>query len=84
MLPEPPDSSRLPEDVVERFNTLKSWRKEVAQVRGVDSDVILPNAALWRLAKHPPEDVADLLKVPGIGPWRQKTYGPDILQLVKD
>jgi len=83
-LPEPPDASRLPEDVIERFNTLKSWRKEVAQVRGVDSDVILPNAALWRLAKHPPEDVADLLKVPGIGPWRQKTYGPDILQLVKD
>ena len=83
-LPEPPDASRLPEDVIERFNTLKSWRKEVAQVRGVDSDVILPNAALWRLAKHPPEDVADLLKVPGIGPWRPKTYGPDILQLVKD
>lgn len=83
-LPEFPESLRLPEDVVERFNTLKSWRKEVAQVRGVDSDVILPNATLWLLAKQPPASVADLLNVSGIGPWRQKTYGPDILQLLKD
>ncbi|MCU0521061.1 MAG: HRDC domain-containing protein [Anaerolineae bacterium] len=82
-VPDQPESSRLPEDVVERFNTLKAWRKEVAQVRGVDSDVILPNATLWELAKHPPADMAGLRELPGIGPWRQKTYGPDILQLTQ-
>lgn len=82
LLPDGHDALRLPEDVVERFSALKAWRKEVAQARGVDSDVILPNATLWSLAKHPPADMAGLLDVPGIGRWRQKTYGPDILQLI--
>lgn len=86
-LPEPPRqprSRRLPEDVIDRYKVLKAWRKEVARGRGVDSDVILPNAVLWELAKHPPEDMHSLLKVPGIGPWRQEAYGPDLLQLVAD
>ena len=83
-LPEEPHNHRLPDDVVDRFNALKAWRKDVAKLRGVDSDVILPNAALWELAKHPPQDTASLLEVPGIGPWRQRTYGPDLLQLVAD
>lgn len=86
-LPEPPDPPRHPrpdDDVVDRYQSLKAWRKGVAAVRGVDSDVILPNAVLWDLAKHPPDDLISLLDVPGIGPWRQATYGPDLLQLVAD
>jgi ribonuclease D len=83
-LPEPPRQERTPEEVLRRFKTLKAWRKEVSDVRGVDSDVILPNATLWELAQHPPADAAGLLAVPGIGPWRQKTYGSDLLQLLAD
>ncbi len=80
--PEPERRPRLPEIVVDRFNRLKAWRKAVAAGRGVDSDVILPNAVLWNLAQNPPENLEALLDVPGIGPWRQATYGPDLLQLV--
>lgn len=83
-LPEPPHHERPPDDALERFQTLKAWRKDVAHVRGVDSDVILPNAALWELAEHPPHDLDDLLEVPGIGPWRQSTYGPDLLELISE
>ncbi|MGC9522581.1 MAG: ribonuclease D [Anaerolineae bacterium] len=82
--PPPPRDRRLPDDVVDRFKTLKAWRKDVARGRGVDSDVILPNATLWEIAKNPPDDLHSLLDVPGIGPWRQATYGPDLLQLVSD
>jgi ribonuclease D len=82
--PEPPRHERPDEEVIDRYHSLKSWRRDMANVRGVDSDVILPNAALWKLAKHPPEDLASLLDVPGIGPWRQAAYGPDLLQLVAD
>jgi ribonuclease D len=81
-LPDPPQHDRPPDAVLERFQTLKAWRKDVAQVRGVDSDVILPNAVLWHLAEHPPKTLDELLEVPGIGPWRQATYGPDLLELV--
>jgi ribonuclease D len=52
-------------------------------MRGVDSDVILPNATLWELAEDPPADVEALLDVPGIGPWRKENYGPDLIALLQ-
>ncbi|MFP4344178.1 MAG: ribonuclease D [Anaerolineales bacterium] len=80
--PRPQEGERPPDEVVERYNVLHGWRKQVAAGRGVDSDVILPNATLWALAWHPPTSKAELIEVPGIGPWRQETYGADILALV--
>jgi ribonuclease D len=82
--PEQPRHRRPPDEVMDRFHSLKAWRKDVAKVRGVDSDVILPNAVLWELARRPPEDMDELLDVTGIGPWRQENYGPDLLHLVGD
>lgn len=82
--PSQPHQERLPEDVVDRFKALKAWRKEVAKVRGVDSDVILPNAVLWQLAKEPPETLDALQGIPGIGPWRRAHYGPDLVQVTTD
>jgi ribonuclease D len=81
-LPDPPQHERPSDAALDRFQALKAWRKDVAHVRGVDSDVILPNAALWQLAEHPPHNLDELLDVPGIGPWRQSAYGPDLLELV--
>ena len=75
---------RPPADVSNRYNALKAWRKTVAHARNVDSDVILPNAVLWELAYHPPQNIAQLLDFPGIGPWRQKTYGPAILKILSE
>ncbi len=80
--PRPASPPPPPEDVQERFDSLKVWRKSVAARRGVAPDVILPNVALWAIAKHPPRTLDDLLQVPGIGPWRQQTYGPDLLRLM--
>lgn len=84
-LPELParvPSTHHDEASEERFQALRSWRREVARLRGVDPDVILPNAVLWQLATHPPSDLDVLAQIPGIGPWRLRTYGPDLLQLV--
>ena len=78
----PANHKRPPASVTNRYNALRTWRKEVARARNVDSDVILPNAVLWELAHHPPMDMEQLLDVSGIGPWRQKTYGPAILRIV--
>jgi ribonuclease D len=83
MPPSPCNHERPPQDVINRYNALKAWRKDIAARRGVDSDVILPNAVLWELAHHPPHTLEALSDIPGIGPWRQKTYGPDLLRIVR-
>ena len=80
--PYPPEKPRAPRKVADRYQTLHQWRKEMGRGRGVDSDVILPNATLWELAWNPPETLEELLSFPGIGPWRQKHYGPDLLALL--
>lgn len=77
-------SPRQPREVMDRYYALKAWRKEVAARRGVDSDVILPNAVLQELADNPPRTLDDLLEISGIGPWRQQAYGPDILKLLEE
>jgi ribonuclease D len=51
-------------------------------MRGVDSDVILPNATLWALAQEMPANTKELTEIPGIGPWRQQHYGPDLIALL--
>ena len=81
--PHPANHERPSGDVIDRYNALKAWRRDVASNRGVDSDVILPNAVLWDIAERPPHCLDDLLSFSGIGPWRQATYGPDILKLIK-
>jgi ribonuclease D len=73
---------RPPESVLSRYHSLKAWRKDVAMQRGVDPDVILPNAVLWEIAREVPDSLGSLREIVGIGPWRQRTYGPDILELV--
>ncbi len=83
-LPSPPAHTRPPIEVTERYKMLKSWRKEIAAMRGVDSDIILPNAVLWKLAKSPPDSQADLIEITGIGPWRRERYGSDLLDLTSN
>lgn len=83
-VPAPPSlEERPPDEVVERYHALKAWRKDKAAQRGVDSDVVLPNAVLWHIAQAPPEKLEDFQEVPGIGPWRQQAYGSEILKLLR-
>ena len=73
-----------PDDVVERYNRLHTWRKTKARARGVESDVILPRTVLWELARRPPRTIEDLATVADFGPWRREAYGREILALLGD
>lgn len=75
----PPRPDRPPENVVTRYDALHNWRKERAQARGVESDVILSRDALWRLAQANPHSPTELKEINGLGPWRLETYGEEIL-----
>ena len=81
-LPLQPNQKHPHSDVVGRFKVLRGWRRDLANGRGVASDVILPNAVLWELAEHPPQTLDDMGKIVGIGPWRCSTYGPEIMGLL--
>jgi len=81
--PQPPPPPPRHSDVeVARFQALRTWRKAMAAERGVDADVIVGNAVLWALAEQPPRTGEDLGHVEGLGPWKRKTYGGAILDVL--
>jgi len=81
--PQPPPAPPPPDEaVLHRYHALRVWRRQVATRRGVKSDVVLPNAALWALAERNPATLDELADIPGLGPWKRRTYGPAILSVL--
>lgn len=80
--PEPPHRTMIPQKIVDRYSALHSWRKRVAQSRGVESDVIMSKRSMWAIAQRNPASVDDLEEIPGLGPWRRATYGRDLISVV--
>ena len=69
----PSRKPRLPQDVLDRYELLRNWRKDKGAERGVESDVILSRDALWALARKNPTSREELNGI--LGPWRASTYG---------
>lgn len=82
--PRPPRRQRPPQDVMDRYERLHTWRKQRGRARGVESDVIISRDALWALARANPQSKAELAEVAGVGPWRLQTYGDEILDLLNN
>lgn len=78
----PPCNSRPKEAVMTRHNALRAWRAQVAARRGVDTDVVISNATLWALAERAPQSLEEMEGIEGLGPWKRRTYGPDILRVL--
>lgn len=82
--PQPPHRGRPVEPAVqERYEALKTWRKERAAARGVESDVILARDTLWTLAHQVPTALEELDDIPGLGPWRRAEYGEELLRVLE-
>jgi ribonuclease D len=77
----PKRKSRLPQDVLDRYDLLRTWRRETGARRGVESDVILSRDALWALAHKNPQNREELDGI--LGPWRSQAYGDEILSLLR-
>ncbi|KAA3665200.1 MAG: hypothetical protein DWQ04_01805 [Chloroflexi bacterium] len=86
-LPPPPfpkRPKRPPEQVTQRYDKLHYWRKIRAQERGVESDVIISRDALWRIAKHNPQNIDELANIEMVGEWRCQEYGKEILKILQN
>ena len=82
--PQPPKRTpRPPDHVLNLYDRLHRWRKMRAQARGVESDVIISRDSLWAIAHANPQSMEELVALDTLGPWRLKTYGDDILQLIR-
>ncbi len=79
----PPPPPRHSDAEVARYQALRAWRREVAARRGVDPDVIVGNAVLWELAERNPVTEAELARVAELGDWKRRTYGADILRVLR-
>ncbi|MBF8281708.1 MAG: rnd [Anaerolineales bacterium] len=80
--PHPPPPAFEPDVVRERYERLRQWRKQKAQARGVESDIIIPREAMWQLARRAPRTPDELAGIEELGPWRRQTYGMEILQVL--
>lgn len=69
--------------VLDRYETLRKWRKARAQERGVESDVIVPKDVLMDIARRAPQTLQDLNAVLGLGPTRREKYGEEIVKLMR-
>jgi ribonuclease D len=86
-LPDLPAPNPRPEFLLSKadqriFQSLRQWRSQTAEERGVDPDIIFSNDILLQIVEKKPRTLAELQEIPAIGSWKAETYGPAILQLI--
>jgi ribonuclease D len=67
----------------EREARLSAWRRAAAKRRGVDEQVVLPGHCAKDAVEHDITTLEDLARVPGIGEFRVKRDGEDILRALR-
>jgi ribonuclease D len=77
--PRPPRTQAIEMATIERYERLKRWRRDQAEARQLESDMILSKDVLWAIARANPKSPADLALIPWMGPWRVAQYGPSLL-----
>jgi ribonuclease D len=76
-------TSRPDDDIAERYEQLREWRKECAAARGVEPDVIVSNSLLWEIARVAPASMQALARLDGIGEYQIETYGKALITAVQ-
>lgn len=83
--PQPPRGGPPPDPrIVARYEALREWRRRVAAARGVEPDVILPNAALRALAHVAPTTAPEVARVAGLGPWKTRAYAAELARVLQE
>jgi DNA helicase-2/ATP-dependent DNA helicase PcrA len=70
---------RAPEEMPPAFGVLRTWRLERAKADDVPAYVVFHNSTLAEIAERQPRTLAELARVPGVGPAKLERYGADVL-----
>jgi ribonuclease D len=81
--PTRPKSERIADDIVIRYKHLRKWRKQTAEARQVDSDIILPREVMWSIANEAPRTRKKLHQLMKPLEWRFEQYCDEILQVLQ-
>lgn len=82
-LRRPPRPPRPSDEILERMDTLRLWRKETAAHLKVESDIVLPRETMEKIAYQGAATMQDLDVIMEHLPWRKKQYGEEILKVIK-
>jgi ribonuclease D len=82
-IPRAPRSSPPDYGMLNRYERLRAWRKQEAAGRGVEPDVIVSNAVLMAVAQRQPRTPQELAGIEGLGPWRLKTFGQQLVEALR-
>ncbi len=81
--PRRPSYPRKNDELIQRLESLKSWRKNTAASFHVESDVILPREVVEQVAAINPRSISELSALMANFPWRLQRFGEEILQTLK-
>lgn len=70
------------DDYRNRYENLRTWRKERAKPLGVESDVVLPRFLMEEIAKENPQQMDRLAVMMKNSPWRLAQYGEEIFNVL--
>ena len=69
---------------MQRYETLRHWRNDLADKRGVEPDVIISNGTLMHIARHNPKNINALVAMNTLGNWQQENYGLALLRALEN
>ncbi len=78
----PDDEAPLTPDEEILFESLRTWRKEQADARGLAAYMVFDNKTLRGIARSRPTSLEALAEVRGVGAAKLETYGPAVLERV--
>jgi ribonuclease D len=81
-LRRPPRPPRPSDEVLERMDRLKNWRKETGARLKVESDVVLPRDTMEKIAYQGVVTMHDLDIIMEHLPWRRRQYGKEIFEVI--
>jgi ribonuclease D len=81
--PRRTNAHRWDEATQERYEAMRQWRKQRAEQRGVETDVILSNRTLHALARENPITVPALAECEALNAWERQEYGQEIVALLQ-
>jgi len=72
----------LPEDALQRFEALRTWRAATAREQNVPAYVIFHDRTLREIALRRPSAITELATVPGVGAAKLERYGSQLLEIL--
>jgi ribonuclease D len=76
-------AGRPDEETMARTEAIRDWRRERAEERGVELDVILSNRILHALADENPTSPEALAQAGALNDWEREQYGREIIGLLR-